>query len=217
MELPIHSAALATLAFLLSSCQTPSQSTRAELNARVLQDSAETPVGFRLIDGLQVGVPEGVGWKVLTQEQEAILFGKKTGPGASIAAAAELLQTSRIDAESPEKFVEYVRSNLFLEFRKKGEITGFTNVPGPFLGEYCAQSSISLKVKKADDTRANEFYVEQWYIFMCLHPDNKSRLYRISYSERAKEGDQAAALKADASSFFGGVHFVKPFTYKPRP
>src|SRR5262245_50471270 len=137
--------------FLLVGCQTPSQRARSEINAAVLQDSIENPRGYRRIDGLEVWLPEGTGLKIYDQRREYLLLGKKTGSGTSVAALLELLTTSRIDADSPDQFVEYVRSNLSREYRKKGDIlassTGWTNA----LGQYCAQSHIRMRVNENNE------------------------------------------------------------------
>jgi len=160
-----------------------------------------------LPEGLVVHAPRGEGWRTLEFSNEGVLFGKKDlANGKTFVASTELLVPSYIRGSTVAEFAKYVSDNVQREFRRNGEITHISHVAGHRLGEYCVQSHIVL-ISNDSDSPSDDPFIEDWRMVMCLDPNDRRRLYRIGYSERAKRKDMSPKSVMNAESFIASVAF----------
>lgn len=161
-------------------------------------------------EGYRVLPPPGKNWFEMQRNGQQALFGKKIdSPTHSFVATA----TSGLIEETfdtREKFQEYVTRQRTADLdSSRFRTIEFAATVDQSFAAWCIRYRLKRADRDAVLARARALLVEDSGL-SCLHPEKKTLLVDVGYSERGRSAELSADLRNEGEQFMRSLEFIRP-------
>ncbi len=153
--------------------------------------------------------PQGKDWYVFRSDREAVFFGKKLDSPTHAFAVSVITQLIERTFASPEEFLEFIRQAHQAGIDPaRQKVLENDAVLDESVARYCVRYHVKAQDTGAPGAQNTPLTVVNYGV-TCMHPRSPQLLVDAGYSERGRNDELNAELRAEGDSVVRSLSFTE--------